>query len=96
MTWQVMAARKGLRSQFKAFLGIRKASGVVASPDPSARSSSAIGQYDAASSQLQMRALADSAFMLQVSPWSPSCPGVMHALEYRTSASHDSQFDCWA
>jgi ER-Golgi trafficking TRAPP I complex 85 kDa subunit len=63
---QVMAQRKGLRNQFRSFLGIRKtgSSGGL-SPEP-ARSGALTGRYDAATAEFQLRQLADAAFMLQV------------------------------
>ena len=64
-----MASRKGLRNQFRSFLGMRKGSASAASglsPEPAARTGAAVGRYDAASPELQLRQLADTAFMLQV------------------------------
>ena len=63
---QVMAQRKGLRNQFRSFLGIRKSgSSSGLSPEP-ARSGAVSGRYDASTAEFQLRQLADTAFMLQV------------------------------
>jgi ER-Golgi trafficking TRAPP I complex 85 kDa subunit len=61
-----MAQRKGLRNQFRSFLGIRKSgSSSGLSPEP-ARSGAVSGRYDASTAEFQLRQLADAAFMLQV------------------------------
>jgi ER-Golgi trafficking TRAPP I complex 85 kDa subunit len=77
---QVMAQRKGLRNQFRSFLGIRKSgSSSGLSPEP-ARSGAVSGRYDASTAEFQLRQLADAAFMLQVERqdllFGLQCPGL--------------------
>ncbi len=67
MDLQVMTTRKGLRNQFRSFLGIRKSGSAGGlSPEPASRSGAATGRYDASTQEFQLRSLADAAFMLQV------------------------------
>lgn len=68
----MLAGRKGFRNKFQSLLGLRKGSGAL-SPEPGARPAAAVGRYDASSPELQLRALADAALMLQVPP-ATRCP----------------------
>ena len=75
---QVLAGRKGFRNKFQSLLGLRKGPGAH-SPEPGSRPAAAVGRYDASSPELQLRALADAAIMLQVPP-APTCSAPLTGL----------------